>query len=48
MDIIKTYLQYRFFEDNSTKYHHYFQTWYENLTKNQVYYFELDYKKTLR
>lgn len=47
MDVLKSYLQYRFYEDNSVKYHHYFQLWYDNLTKSQKMYFDKDYKKTL-
>lgn len=45
---LKTYLEIRFREDNHVKYHRYFKEWYVNLTEHQLYYFNLDYKKSLK
>ena len=43
---MKTYLQIRFYRDNHPKYHHYFSQWFNNLTKNQLTYFKIDYEKS--
>lgn len=45
--MIKTYLFYRFTEDNHPKYVKYFDEWYANLTPNQISYFNTDYIKSL-
>ena len=42
---METYLQLRFYKDNIKKYHKYFKEWFSNLTKNQLYYFEIDFKR---
>jgi hypothetical protein len=36
---IYTYLQYEWRMRNHVKYQHYFETWFENITDNQIYYF---------
>lgn len=43
---MKDYLQLRFYNDNQKKYHKYFEEWFENLTLNQLYYFNIDMRKT--
>lgn len=48
MTELKTYLKYRFYEDNHTKYVKYFEEWFSNLTDNQKYYFFIDYQKSLK
>lgn len=46
IDNLKTYLQIRFIRDNIPKYYHYFQQWFNNLTNDQLYYFNIDYEKS--
>ena len=44
---MKEYLENRFYLDNHPKYHKYFNLWYSNLTRNQLYYFNIDKTKKL-
>lgn len=43
---LKIYLWNRFYEDNHPKYLKYFEKWYNNLTNNQIFYFNIDYEKS--
>lgn len=41
---MRHYLRARFYRDNIPKYYKYFDSWFDNLTENQLYYFEKDLK----
>ena len=37
-----TYLQLRFCKENHVKYHKYFEEWVQNITNNQIHYFNIE------
>ena len=37
-----TYLQLRFYNENHVKYHKYFEEWVQNITNNQIHYFNIE------
>ena len=37
-----TYLQLRFYNENHVKYHKYFEEWVQNITNNQIHYFNTE------
>ena len=37
-----TYLQLRFYKENHVKYHKYFEEWVQNITNNQIHYFNIE------
>ena len=37
-----TYLQLRFYKENHVKYHSYFEEWVQNITNNQIHYFNTE------
>ena len=47
MDKLKQYMKTRFERDNLNKYRIYFESWFSNLTNNQLYYFKKDYERTI-
>ena len=37
-----TYLQLRFYRENHIKYHKHFEEWVQNITNNQIHYFNTE------
>ena len=37
-----TYLQLRFYKENHIKFHKYFEEWVQNITNNQIHYFNTE------
>lgn len=47
LEVIYEYLRRRFYQNNHTKYHKYFEEWVSNLTESQIYYFEIERQNIL-
>jgi hypothetical protein len=44
---LKHYLQKEWIKNNHVRYHGYFEEWFDNLTENQKYYYDIAYHKSL-
>lgn len=44
-NILKTYLENEWRENNPPKYQHYFNEWYGNLTESQLHYYKILWAK---